>query len=196
MYRGVAREAISGYWHSVCGGQLGADDSVVLPRTLLDIGCSGGFSTQEMSTAFPGVRAIGLDLSPYFLSVAKLTYPEHEFRHGMAESTGMPDNSVDAVTFNFLLHELPLAASQAALREAHRVLRPGGMLAVLDVDPRRLLELPPLRRWAFQVTEPWCKDGEYYSLDLEKVLPDLGFEEVRLMSNDPVNALVLARKKA
>merc|ERR1719343_151983 len=192
MYRGAASETISNYWHSICAGQHVADDSVKLPRTLLDIGCSGGFSTQEMSTIFPSVQATGLDLSPYFLSLAKLTYPQHEFRHGMAEETGMPDESVDVVTFNFLLHELPLAASQAALREACRVLRPGGMVAVLDVDPRRLLELPPLRRWAFQVTEPWCKDGEYYSLSFETELTDLGFDEVRLTSNDPVNALVLA----
>merc|ERR1719277_2452569 len=102
----------------------------------------------------------------------------------MAEATGLPDESVDVVTFNYLLHELPLAASRAALREACRVLKPGGMVAVLDVDPRRLLELPPPRRWAFQVTEPWCKDGEYYSLNLETELPAIGFEDVRLTSND------------
>ena len=106
----------------------------------------------------------------------------------------MPDNSFDMVAFNFLLHELPLDVSRRALREAARVLRPRGLVAVLDVDPRRLLELPPLRRWAFQVTEPWCKDGEYYSLNLEKELVDVGFDQVRFMSNDPVNALVFARK--
>lgn len=33
------------------------------------------------------------------------------------------------------------------------------VLAILDVDPRRLAALPPFRRWAFQVTEPWCKEG-------------------------------------
>jgi hypothetical protein len=33
------------------------------------------------------------------------------------------------------------------------------VLAVLDVDPQRLAALPPFRRWAFQVTEPWCKEG-------------------------------------
>merc|ERR1712039_1120368 len=196
MYRGAARNAIAEYWQPVCGSQQKADDVDEMPKTLLDVGCSGGYSTQEMSNVFPGARVVGMDLSPYFLSVAKLTYPAHEFRHGMAECTGMPDGSVDIVTFNFLFHELPLASSQAALREAYRVLKPGGMVAVLDVDPRRLLEMPPLRRWAFQVTEPWCKDGEYYALNLEKELPALGFEKVRVMSNDPVNALALARKPA
>jgi len=77
----------------------------------------------------------------------------------------------------------------------HRVTAPGGVIAILDVDPRRLLELPPFRRWAFQVTEPWCKDGEYYSLKLEEELESLGFTNVRIIGNDPVNTLVLATKK-
>ena len=194
MYRGAARDTIKEYWHSVCGDQYDEDGAAELPESILDIGCSGGFSTHEMSKSFPGAKVTGMDLSPYFLSVAKFTYPEHNLVHGMAEEIGMPDNSFDMVAFNFLLHELPLDVSRRALREAARVLRPGGLVAVLDVDPRRLLELPPLRRWAFQVTEPWCKDGEYYSLNLEKELVDVGFDQVRFMSNDPVNALVFARK--
>jgi len=196
MYRGAARDTISEYWQSVTGHPHSEGGVPEMPKSLLDLGCSGGFSTHEMSKAFPSAKLTGMDLSPYFLSVAKLSFPEHTFLHGLAEDTRLPDASFDVVTCNFLLHELPIAASRAALREAMRVLRPGGVLAVLDVDPRRLLELPPLRRWAFQVTEPWCKDGEYYALDLDVELPRMGFEEIRLLSNDPVNSLALARKPA
>jgi len=193
MFRGAAREVIAETWFAARG--MSADEQPTEgPKTLLDIGCSGGFSTQEMAKAFPGVEATGVDLSPYYLSVAKFLYPQHRFMHALAEETGLPDESFDVVTLNFLLHELPLDASRATLREACRLLAPGGMIAILDVDPRRLLELPPLRRWAFQVTEPWCKDGEYYALDMEKELKDLGFEAVKLMANDPVNALLVARK--
>jgi len=193
MFRGAAREVIAETWFAAHSAGTDAQLSEG-PRTLLDIGCSGGFSTQEMAKTFPGVQATGVDLSPYYLSVAKFLYPQHRFMHALAEDTGLPAESFDIVTLNFLLHELPLDSSRAALREACRLLAPGGMIAILDVDPRRLLELPPLRRWAFQVTEPWCKDGEYYALDMEKELKDLGFEAVKLMANDPVNALVVARK--
>jgi ubiquinone/menaquinone biosynthesis C-methylase UbiE len=191
MFRGAARDAMAEYWtlsHS--------DPSpAAAPSTLLDVGCSGGFSTHEMTRAFPGVEAMGIDLSPHYLAVAQHTYPELSFVHGLAERTGLPDASFDVVTLNFLLHELPLAATQEVLKEAYRVLKPGGMIAVLDVDPRRLLELPPFRRWAFQVTEPWCKDGEYYALELEQELQKLGFTACQHMSNDPVNALTLATKR-
>jgi ubiquinone/menaquinone biosynthesis C-methylase UbiE len=193
MFRGAARSAIVEQWRLAHGG-LENGEPMPVPKSLLDVGCSGGFSTHQMAQAFPGVEATGIDLSPHYLSVASSTYPDIRFMHRMAEDTKFPDNSYDVVTLNFILHELPLATSKAVLQEAHRILKPGGVLAVLDVDPRRLLELPPLRRWAFQVTEPWCKEGEYYSLKAENELNDIGFRDVSLKANDPVNAMWLATK--
>mmetsp|Transcript_63074 Transcript_63074/g.118055 ORF Transcript_63074/g.118055 Transcript_63074/m.118055 type:complete len:389 (+) Transcript_63074:54-1220(+) len=187
VFRGTARRSIAEYW------DLGGDADR-RPEALLDVGCSGGFSTKEMAMAFPGAEATGLDLSPYFLSVAKRTYPELKFVHANAESTGLPAASYDVVTLNFILHELPLAASRNVLAEAYRLLKPGGVLAVLDVDARRLSDLPAFRRWAFQVTEPWCKDGEYFSLNLHKELSSIGFTDLRGGTNDPVNCMTLARK--
>jgi ubiquinone/menaquinone biosynthesis C-methylase UbiE len=191
-FRGSARVAIADRWDQARGGAEAS--AAPLPKRLLDVGCSGGFSTQQMADTFPGVRATGLDLSPYYLATAKSTYPDLEFTHGLAEATGFEGELFDVVTFNFLLHELPREASIEALREAWRVLAPGGVMAVLDVDPMRLLELPPFRRWAFQVTEPWCKDEEYYALDVVEELQKLGFVDVKSTSNDPVNSLVLATK--
>jgi ubiquinone/menaquinone biosynthesis C-methylase UbiE len=193
-FRGSARMAIADRWGQARGvAEAGAPPP---PARLLDVGCSGGFSTRQMADTFPGVRATGLDLSPYYLAAAKSTYPELEFVHGLAEATGFESGLFDVVTFNFLLHELPREASIEALREAWRVLAPGGVMAVLDIDPMRLLEMPPFRRWAFQVTEPWCKDGEYYALDVVEELQKLGFVDVKATSNDPVNSLVLATKPA
>lgn len=188
MYRGAARAAIAEKWAKVHGWRPST------PRRLLDVGCSGGYSTEQMAQVFPGVEAVGLDLSPHFLAVASHTYPELQFVHGQAEQLPFQEGEFDVVTFNYIAHELPKAASIQALEEAWRVTAPGGMVAVLDVDPRRLLELPPFRRWAFQVTEPWCTEGEYYSLDIKAELERLGFELVEDIQNDPVNHLVLAAK--
>eukprot|EP00929_Paragymnodinium_shiwhaense_P031625 TRINITY_DN17673_c0_g1_i1.p1 TRINITY_DN17673_c0_g1~~TRINITY_DN17673_c0_g1_i1.p1 ORF type:complete len:426 (+),score=101.18 TRINITY_DN17673_c0_g1_i1:113-1390(+) len=188
-YRGAARDAVKAKWQSLHGEER-------QPTRLLDVGCSGGFSTSEMAKAFPDVQATGIDLSPHFLAVASITYPEFKFEHRMAEATKFEDESFDVVTLNFLLHECPRETSQQILKEAYRVLKPGGVLSVLDVDPRRLLELPPLRRWAFQVTEPWCKAGEYYSLDATEYLSEIGFEGVAYNKNDPVNSCWLASKPA
>lgn len=187
-FRGAARQSIRDYWQ-------GSHGAFTEPQSLLDVGCSGGYSSQEMSKAFPSASVTGLDLSPYFLSVAQQNFPQLRFVHANAEDTGLPSNSYDMVTLNFLLHELPLEATRNVLSEALRLLKPGGALAVLDVDPKRLAALPPFRRWAFQVTEPWCKDGEYFSLDLVQELRGLGFEETTQSSNDPVNTLTLARKR-
>mmetsp|Transcript_70616 Transcript_70616/g.132140 ORF Transcript_70616/g.132140 Transcript_70616/m.132140 type:complete len:412 (+) Transcript_70616:61-1296(+) len=166
------------------------------PQNLLDMGCSCGFSTAEMAKVFPGAKATGLDLSPYFLATAKRQYPEIDFVHRLAEETNFDAESYDAITINFLLHEVPLETSKRIIAECERLLKPGGMLAILDVDPRRLLELPPMRRWAFQVTEPWCKDGEYYSLKLSEELGKVGFEGITTAKNDPVNAIAVAFKPA
>eukprot|EP00971_Amphidinium_carterae_P297314 5906485-Amphidinium_carterae.1 len=51
-------------------------------------------------------------------------------------------------------------------------------------------------RWAFQVTEPWCKDGEYYSLKLPAELANAGLESTVTAKNDPVNAIAVAFKPA
>ena len=47
----------------------------------------------------------------------------------------MEDGSLDLMAGSYLLHELPSAATRELLQEAHRVLRPGGIVAVIDGDP-------------------------------------------------------------
>ena len=55
-----------------------------------------------------------------------------EFVHAQAESMPFPDESFDAVTCVYLLHELPQAARRAMAAETSRVLKPGGVLIVAD----------------------------------------------------------------
>ena len=41
------------------------------PKQIVDLGCASGLSTLELSRCFPEAEIIGLDLSPYFLAIAK-----------------------------------------------------------------------------------------------------------------------------
>jgi len=86
------------------------------PTGIIDLGCSSGLSTLKLHDSFPSARIIGMDLSPYYLSVANLQLRERapsslvEYRHGLAESTGLARGEVDLVTMCLVAHELPTQA--------------------------------------------------------------------------------------
>ena len=53
------------------------------------------------------------------------------FQHAAAESTGLPGSSQDLVSACLLFHELPASAAAQVMAEAFRILRPGGVLAIM-----------------------------------------------------------------
>lgn len=94
-------------------------------QTVLDIACGLGFLTQAAANA--GAATRGLDFSEAMLTVATRLHPTLHFDQGDAEALPYPDNSVDAAISSFGIHHAPDPIK--ALREANRVLRPGGRLA-------------------------------------------------------------------
>lgn len=75
-----------------------------------------------------GAQVVGLDFSPAMIAEAQRRYPAIAFREGDAETLPFDASSFDAVVMNFgLLH---LARPEAAIAEAHRVLRAGGRCAL------------------------------------------------------------------
>jgi ubiquinone/menaquinone biosynthesis C-methylase UbiE len=168
--------------------------------TILDIGCSVGISTLSLHRHYDQrqpVRTVGLDLSPYMLAIAQAQDTQGEIAqwvHAAAEATGFPDASFDLVTMQFVAHELPRTATQAIFAEALRVLRPGGVLAIVDNNPQSpvIQALPPVLFTLMKSTEPWSDD--YYTFDLEAALAAAGFEAVVVAPSDPRHRTLIAHK--
>ena len=93
--------------------------------TLLDVASGPGYVAAAASKR--GATVIGVDFSAAMVAHAQQLHPEAEFREGDAERLPFASAVFDAVVMNFgILH---LAQPQAALVEAHRVLRRGGRFA-------------------------------------------------------------------
>ena len=170
------------------------------PYEILDVGCSIGISTEYLYKSFPNSKLFGIDLSPYFISMAKLRSEEFDFPikyyHRNAEYTHFDDKRFGLVTCNFIFHECPEKATQNILQELHRKLIPGGTIAIADLSPRELNKdsffLTKFRKWAFEVTEPHIYG--YYIRDMKKMLSDAGFVNIKEVKNDPINSVWLASR--
>lgn len=57
------------------------------------------------------------------------------YRHSLAEKTGLPAESVDVVSVCFVIHECPVSAIEGIIKEAKRLLVPGGRLLIEDNNP-------------------------------------------------------------
>ncbi|MGB8702000.1 MAG: class I SAM-dependent methyltransferase [Thermosynechococcaceae cyanobacterium] len=170
----------------------------------LDLGCSVGISTLALHRYYTQrqntpVRTVGLDLSPYMLTVAQARDINGEIQqwiHGKAEATEFASQSFDLVTLQFVTHELPSEASCAIFHEALRILRPGGCIAIVDNNPKSpvIQGLPPVLFTLMKSTEPWSDD--YYTFDIESALTHAGFEIPTTVASDPRHRTIVARKPA
>ena len=117
------------------------------------------------------------------------------FIHANAEDIPIDNETQDLVTAQFLFHEVPQEPSLNIINQAYRVLRPGGTIAIIDLDPERLLtglNNNIFRKWAFEITEPHIK--EYYQTDISELLKEAQFTKIEKKVNDPFNTIWLGTK--
>lgn len=101
--------------------------------TVVDAGCGDGFLTELLAARFD--RVIAVDHSPERLAAARarLLGSRIDWRLGEADALPLPAGSADAVFLSLVLHHVP--EIPAVLREARRVLRPGGRAVIVDLAP-------------------------------------------------------------
>jgi len=104
----------------------------------LDLACGTGDLTFRLAERYPEGQIIGLDLTEAMIERAQVrnTHANVQFTINDMCQTGLADNSVDIVTGAYALRNAP--SIQQALREIHRVMKPGGTAAFLDfAQPRQ-----------------------------------------------------------
>jgi 2-polyprenyl-3-methyl-5-hydroxy-6-metoxy-1,4-benzoquinol methylase len=165
---------------------LGCGNPTALARlnpgeTVLDLGSGGGIDVLLSARRVgPAGKAYGLDMTDEMLALArenqrKAGVENVEFLRGEIEHIPLPDNSVDVVISNCVIN---LSADKdQVLKEAFRVLKPGGRFAVSDVVTRG--EMPPEIR-AHVLLWVGCIAGALEENEYRAKLTAAGFENVDL----------------
>jgi arsenite methyltransferase len=150
-------------------------------ETVLDLGSGGGIDCFLAASAVGETgRVIGVDMTPDMVSKArenaeKAGLRNVEFRLGEIEHLPAKDRSVDAVISNCVINLSP--EKDKVFREAYRVLKPGGRLAVSDIVA--IAPLPDEVRKDLSLISA-CIGGAEGVESIKKMLEETGFEEVKV----------------
>ena len=167
-----------------CGNPV-ALASVIPGETVVDLGCGSGFdcflaAKQVGETG----RVIGVDMTPEMVSKArknaeKMGTDNIEFRLGEIEHLPVADNSADIIMSNCVINLSP--DKMSVYRDAYRVLKPGGRLAISDI--LATAQLPDEIKKNLALVSA-CVGGAATIDDTEDMLKQAGFRDIKINAKD------------
>ncbi|NOY66408.1 MAG: arsenite methyltransferase [Gammaproteobacteria bacterium] len=154
-------------------------------EVVLDLGSGGGFDAfLAVGEVGKAGRVIGVDMTPVMISKArsnaeKTGHKNVEFRLGEIEYLPVADGEVDVIISNCVINLSP--EKHRVFKEAFRVLKSGGRLAISDVVAS--IELPDEIRNDLELYSG-CMAGASTIDLLQQMISEAGFEEINIMPKD------------
>ncbi len=167
-----------------CGNPI-ALASIKPGETVLDLGSGAGFDCLLAARQLGGTgRVIGVDMTPPMIAKARRNAAQAgaanvEFRLGEIEHLPVADASVDLIISNCVVNLSP--EKEQVFREAFRVLKPGGRLAIADIVATR--PVPAALRQKLEAIGA-CVAGAALVADLQAMLAAAGFTRVEIQPRE------------
>ena len=162
-------------------------------ETVVDLGAGGGFDCfLAAKQVGESGKVIGVDMTPDMLTTARMNAEKMgstnvEFRLGEIEHLPVADNSVDIIMSNCVINLSPDKLS--VYRDAFRVLKPGGRLAIADIVATAPLPEKIQKDLALVAA---CVGGAATIDDTKEMLKEAGFVEIKVAPKDKSRELIRA----
>lgn len=189
LYDGISRLAAISVGGEVRFHQLPLQGlTISLDSHVLDLCCGSGQATQFLVQYSQDVT--GLDVSPVSLQRAKRNVPRAKYVEALAEEMPFPDAQFDLVHTSVAMHEMAPSILRQIIQEVYRVLKPGGVFALVDFHkPTNVLLWPGLSifLWLFETKTAW----QLLETDLVSLLKETGFKvcDHRLQAGDSLQVI-------
>ena len=170
-------ESAAAVQRTICGQLAAALPAILKPARLLDAGCGTGYALALLQSRFPAATTFAVDLSPAMLQ--RITASCHRLA-GDLEHLPLADASFDLYWSSLAVQWCELSR---VLGEAHRVLRPGGQLAIASLGPATFHEL----RHAFADVDSYRHTLPFHSpAEIGQMAQEAGFVAVDVQNSTEI----------